>query len=108
MPFTKNTSPIYYETTGVQTMKDGTKRRWVYRTKTLTPKHAALREAHPSAYTMECDPSVTAWIGIFSVVIAESQHQKAHSEAVMRRNAEADARRAERLAREARLEGRHV
>lgn len=67
----------WYDTKGIETRKDGSKRQWHYRTKSLTPYHAHLRAAHPSASTIECTVDPTWFGGIFAVVIEQSADQKA-------------------------------
>ena len=67
---------VYFVTKGFQKSKDGTKKPFEYRTKKLTPYHAAIRKANPNAYTIRCEKSPNAPLGIFAVLIEPSTEQK--------------------------------
>lgn len=68
----RNTDPKFYITHGWATRKDGTKYRWEYRTKALTPRHAALRVQYPTARTDMYDPSKAWPFGLYCEIVGES------------------------------------
>ena len=61
---------IYYETRGHNHKKDGSKKAWVYRTKSRTPHHAKLMEAYGGTL-LEADTSVSWPFGDYAEVIDE-------------------------------------
>lgn len=68
----RSTDRKFYVTTGTATKKDGTTYRWQYRTKSLTPKHAALRVEYADAQTIMYDPSVEWPFGTYAEVVGDS------------------------------------
>ena len=59
---------IQYESQGHNHMKDGSKKRWVYRTKSHTPHHAKLMAAY-GGMILKTDTSVSSPFGVYSEVI---------------------------------------